>query len=208
VAAADQALYMAKAEGRNRCVVAGSGVATTVEPGPTWDPSLQRGSLRLEDGPRGLRLVPDPEAREPARAEHPTDPEELPRGSESILVVDDSEPARLAIARILVRLGYSVADAPDGESALEMVRSGSRYDLLVTDLLMPGMSGFTLADRVEREFGPQRVLYMSGEVQGEMSWGGAPGSRVAFLEKPMTATDLAARVRELLDLVPEASVAG
>jgi CheY-like chemotaxis protein len=131
---------------------------------------------------------------------HPRAAEDLPSGSERILIVDDNESARVAIARILTRLGYSAKEVPDGDKALAWIRSGAGIDLLLTDLIMPGMSGFTLTERVENEFGPIRVLYMSGEFHGAVSWGGAPGSLVGFLEKPMTPADLARGVRRLLDV--------
>jgi two-component system cell cycle sensor histidine kinase/response regulator CckA len=90
--------------------------------------------------------------------------------------------------------------ASDGESALAAAREDGRFDLVITDLIMPGMNGFTLIDRMQWEFGPRRVLYMSGFVQGDFSWDGAPGAIVSFLGKPMTANVLANQVRSLLDL--------
>jgi two-component system, cell cycle sensor histidine kinase and response regulator CckA len=141
----------------------------------------------------------DPHPIVPDETPDPTDPGRHPGGWEKILLVDDNGPAREAIARILRRLGYTVLEAGDGESALAKARDLKEVDLLVTDLLMPGMSGFSLAERVEEELGPHRILYMSGYVQAEVAWKGAPGAAVDFLEKPMSTEDLAGRVRAILD---------
>jgi CheY-like chemotaxis protein len=124
-------------------------------------------------------------------------------------VIDDNDQARRGVAKILAHLGYEVVQASDGESALTAAREDPRLDLVITDLIMPGMSGFTLIDRMQWEFGPRRVLYMSGFVQGDFSWDGAPGGLVSFLGKPMTANVLANQVRALLDLdLPLHSSAG
>ena len=201
VAAADQALHAAKEGGRNRCVLSEIRVAAAAE-----SPSERAGAAPA-GAAHGIRTGAPGDGTPVVTAEGAETGRDLPGGSERILVVDDNESAREAIVRILGRLGYAVAEAEDGAAALVLTRDGKAFDLLVTDLIMPGIGGFTLAERVEDELGPQRILYMSGEVQADVSWRGAPGSTVAFLEKPMTGADLARGVRALLDL-PRGARAG
>lgn len=207
VAAADQALYQAKGDGKDRWRIAGRREMVEVEGGtvPGADPTGLRGVGGREPARDG-KAQPVPVDRPPLpfredvpeREAHP-DPRELPGGWERILLVDDDQAAREAIGKILRRLGYVVVEAEDGESGIVKARKLKDLDLLLTDLIMPGMSGFTLGEKVESEMGPRRILYMSGYVQREVVWDGAPGTEVDFLEKPMLPGDLARKVRELLD---------
>jgi diguanylate cyclase (GGDEF)-like protein len=216
VAAADQALYQAKDAGKNRWRIAGKKKAEVEE--------VREKEIREQEvqetatAPRGVRgegpqePAPDGKPR-PASVDQPPQPfrdeppaeepvrnlKELPGGWERILLVDDDEAAREAIGKILRRLGYVVVEAEDGETALEKVRNLKELDLLLTDLIMPGMSGFSLGAQVEKTLGPRRILYMSGYVQREVAFQDAPGATVAFLEKPMLPQDLARKVRDLLD---------
>jgi CheY-like chemotaxis protein len=120
----------------------------------------------------------------------------LPRGSETILVVEDEPTIRELILRILEPLGYRVLAAANGDEALELTRSGHHApDLLLSDLIMPGMSGEQLAAVLERENPRLEVLLMSGyNPRGE---GGAPTHRL--LHKPISPGSLARAVREALD---------
>jgi CheY-like chemotaxis protein len=74
---------------------------------------------------------------------------------------------------------------------------------------MPEMSGFTVLEQFENRFGPQRVLYLSGNVQSQVSWRGAPGAQVGFAAKPLSLQELGFSVKELLEapVVPPESVA-
>lgn len=177
LAAADRALYRAKEEGRNRVRVAernGSKKAPSTPP-PTADA-----------GPSG-----DEEAT-------PAPPRS--REDETILVVEDDDDTRRALCRTLEFHGYTVLDAPSGEAALEVVhRRRQPPDLVLTDIIMPGMSGFTLVDRLQGVEPGVRVLYMSGYSHDDVSWEGVPGSKADFLKKPMSVEELGTRVRELLD---------
>jgi diguanylate cyclase (GGDEF)-like protein len=218
-AAADRALYAAKKGGRNQVRVARLELdAASADPDR---PSASVPPLAVTRGPelysahhRGIRLRSGADAPAflpsgPGRKGGEELSRHLPTGRERILVIDDNDQARRGVAKILAHLGYEVVQASDGESALTAAREDPRLDLVITDLIMPGMSGFTLIDRMQWEFGPRRVLYMSGFVQGDFSWDGAPGGLVSFLGKPMTANVLANQVRALLDLdLPLHSSAG
>lgn len=121
------------------------------------------------------------------------------RGSEIILVVDDEDRVRQMTVDALRELGYIVLQAPGGEAALNLLDSQPRVDLMLTDVLMPGMSGSTLADRVEIARPEIRLLYMSGYPSDGIVSDGMLADGVELLPKPFTVAQLAARVREVLD---------
>lgn len=204
VAAADRALYRAKEDGRDCARVSESGA----DPDAFADAGALIASLPVDaHAHRGLpfevtgRVPPAFRPGEEIGDETRVLPgqAELPRGSEHILVVEDDAATRRDVGSILKRLGYHVIEAPDGESALASARSLARLDLVLTDLVMPGMTGFTLAERLEEALGPSRMLYITAYVQGEVAWNGTPGAVSDFLPKPMTAVELARKVREVLD---------
>ena len=122
------------------------------------------------------------------------------RGTETVLVVED-EPAVLALScRALETQGYVVLSASDAEAAQRIVeRHGGTIHLLVTDVVMPGLSGRDLADRLATKRPGIRVLYMSGYPGDAVVQHGAlpPGS--AFLQKPFSPDGLARKVRDVLD---------
>ena len=194
VATADQALYAAKEAGRDRYRIAGA----------EKPPAGTRSDSGFRPGPESGEVgeTPGEADRRSGRTAGEGDFKALPRGIERILVVDDDEPVRRGVTAFLKKLGYEVLNAPDGRRALEAERGSGKTDLLVVDLIMPEMMGFTLGERFEEEFGPQRILYISGHVQGEVDWKWAPGSAVDFIAKPMSAAALAEKVRVLLDRTP------
>ncbi len=209
LAAADRAAFVAREGGGDRYEIAGIRSQSFEGREEPRNPSTQRGSLRLESSPsRGFQLVPAPREERSGTDLGGVAPGNgrvsLPTGKERVLVVNDDSAERASIGKTMKGLGYSVVEASDGEAALGKARSFAGADLLIADLIMPGMSGFTLVERFEREFGPQRVLYLSGYIQGEVSWPGAPGAVVAFVSKTVTDGELAATSRALLDrsLVP------
>jgi CheY-like chemotaxis protein len=123
-------------------------------------------------------------------------------GTETILLVEDEGVVRELVAEILETSGYSVLQAADGPSALELLRrhSGS-VDLLVTDVVMPGMSGPEVAQAVSAMRPGTHVLYTSGYTDSAIGHHGVLEPGIAFLQKPFSADDLTRKVRQLLDEV-------
>ncbi len=134
--------------------------------------------------------------------EHPRDvaPETL-RGSETILVVEDEAPVRTVTRQLLERNGYTVLEAPDGPTALALVdgKAGNRHiDLLLTDVIMPGMSGRELAAQLNARRPNVRVLFMSGYTDDAVVRHGMLEPGLAYLEKPFRPTALLREVRGVL----------
>ena len=122
------------------------------------------------------------------------------RGDETVLLVEDATPVRTMARRGLEGRGYRVLDASDGPAALELsARHAGRIDLLVTDVVMPGMSGRELAERLAPQRPSMKVLYTSGYTDDTMVRQGVLTAGVAFLQKPFVPDTLARKVREVLD---------
>jgi CheY-like chemotaxis protein len=122
------------------------------------------------------------------------------RGDETILLVEDETVVRHLVAEILETSGYTVMQAGDGPSALELLRRHSgTLDLLVTDVVMPGMSGPEVAQAVASMRPGTQVLYTSGYTDSAIGHHGVLEPGIAFLQKPFSADDLARKVRVLLD---------
>jgi signal transduction histidine kinase len=120
---------------------------------------------------------------------------------ERLLLVDDNSLVREALADMLRAGGYTVLEAPDGHAALQ-VAQGEVPDLVVTDIVMPGMSGRDLA-RLLRERHPRlRVLFVSGYADQALPVGEELGAGAGFLAKPASMESLLRKVRELLDAAP------
>jgi two-component system cell cycle sensor histidine kinase/response regulator CckA len=123
--------------------------------------------------------------------------------TETILVVEDQEAGREMIAEILGAEGYRILAAGDGSEAQELVRrSPERIDLLLTDVVMPRMSGNDLARALAAQHPEMRVLYMSGYTSDVISHHGVLDEGVMFLQKPFTPAALSKRVRQALDARP------
>jgi PAS domain S-box-containing protein len=143
-------------------------------------------SLPLVDAP-----VEEPVAR-PAPA--------AATGTETILLVEDEDVVRRLVAEILADAGYAVLEASDGASALEVARSHrGPLALLVTDVVMPGMSGRDVAQAVSPLRPALRVLYISGYTDSAIVDHGVLDEGTAFLQKPFSSGELTAKVRSLLD---------
>jgi PAS domain S-box-containing protein len=137
--------------------------------------------------------VEEPEpapAREGARAS----------GAETIVLVEDETVVRQLVAEILESSGYAVLPAADGPSALELIRrSTGEIDLLISDVVMPGMSGPEVAAAVTAMRPGTQVLYISGYTDSQIGHHGVLEEGIAFLQKPFSADDLTRKVREVLD---------
>jgi CheY-like chemotaxis protein len=123
----------------------------------------------------------------------------LPRGREIILVAEDSEPLRQLIVRVLRECGYAVLEAPTSHEALPLAADGGRLDLLVTDIVMPDMSGPELAGQIKRVRPDVRVLYITGYAPNAVLPQGLDPSEANLLAKPFTPAALAQAVRRTLD---------
>ena len=122
------------------------------------------------------------------------------RGGETVLIVEDDDALRTVACRALQQCGYEVLVASDGAEALaQCSRREGGLHLVVTDMVMPEMSGIELAESIALSYSEVKVLLMSGYTRDETARRGIASERYAFLEKPFTPAKLAARVRELLD---------
>jgi CheY-like chemotaxis protein len=141
-----------------------------------------------------------PRAGRESAAERPAvgAPVALPRGTETVLVVEDNDKLRRVLVRQLMELGYGVREATKGAEALELLRSDEAYDLLLTDIVMPGgMNGWELA-RIASELRPSlNVLFTSGFPEVALSEQGLPEG-VLLVSKPYRKQDLAEKVRAAL----------
>ncbi len=128
---------------------------------------------------------------------------EMPQGTETILVVEDEEPLRILVTKVLCEAGYTVFAAGTGAEAMEIWRRHhNSIDLLLSDIMMPeGMSGRELADRILAEDPGLRVMFTSG-YPIEALGGGVGKSPYCFLQKPYDSFTLAQAVRECLDSAP------
>ena len=125
---------------------------------------------------------------------------EVPRGSEIILVVDDDDAVREVVRASLERYGYTVLDARDGAHALEVSEIFRGLpDLLLTDLMMPRVTGRELVDALAQRGARPRVLLMSGYTDDEVLRRGLRDKRYPFIQKPFTREEIARKVREVLD---------
>jgi signal transduction histidine kinase/CheY-like chemotaxis protein len=136
--------------------------------------------------------------REPDVVASPPAPDA--RGRETVLLVDDDAAVRRVTQRSLETRGYRVLAASDGESARAVARlHPGAIDLLVTDVVMPGEGGHSLASALRAEREGLRVLFISGYDEGAIQGNGSLGPGVFFLAKPFTPSTLSERVREILD---------
>jgi two-component system cell cycle sensor histidine kinase/response regulator CckA len=138
---------------------------------------------------------------ESAAAESPDDAEQRSlRGSETVLVAEDEDGVRELLRKTLTEYGYTVLTARHGRDALLLAtEQGNRLDLLVTDIVMPEMSGRELAETLLDRRPDLKVLYISGYTDDEVLQRGVRGREVGLLRKPFATEELARRVRTALD---------
>jgi PAS domain S-box-containing protein len=141
-----------------------------------------------------------PATLEEKPAAKPRGSQALKRGWERLLLVEDEEPVRRIARAALEAHGYEVHQAANGEEALELYEQlDGKIDLLVTDVIMPGINGRELADTLKGRHPGLRVLFVSGYTESAALPDGLLGGETAFLQKPFTPSSLAKKVRQLLD---------
>jgi len=142
--------------------------------------------------PRVKDAVPVSVAETPASTTH--------KGFETILLVEDEPAVRELTQIVLTARGYMVIEALTPEDAVRLaVNNGAEIHLLLTDVVMPGISGRELAKRLTGLYPNLRVLYMSGYTYNVIAQDGTLEEGISFLQKPFTPQVLAQRVREALD---------
>lgn len=142
----------------------------------------------------------------PLRDEHATYHENLEdlnedvMGDETILIAEDEEEVRFLISETLKRFGYKIIESPNGTDAIQ---KGKEYknpiDLLLTDVVMPQMSGRELGQKFRSLRPATKVLHMSGYTDGSIILQGILDSKTRFIQKPFTPVTLAKKIREILD---------
>jgi two-component system, cell cycle sensor histidine kinase and response regulator CckA len=121
------------------------------------------------------------------------------RGSETILFVEDEEPLRRLCAEFLEQLGYNVLAAANGKEALALMHSyPHKIDLLITDVLMPGLSGPDLAQSLVAMRPGLKVIFISGYSDGSLAHNGILKPGTVLVHKPFTIRALTATLRQVL----------
>ncbi len=141
-----------------------------------------------------------PEAAEDAEAVALPKQTRAPQGVETVLLVEDEPSVRALAETILLRLGYRVKVADSGASALELWDAErGRFDVLVTDVIMPHMSGGDLAHKLREKNAGLKVLFMSGYTDDMLASHGVLDGETQLIQKPFTADSLARKLRDVLD---------
>jgi PAS domain S-box-containing protein len=131
-----------------------------------------------------------------------TPQERVKMGTETVLLVEDEPDLRELTRTVLAAKGYTVVEARNAEEAERLAESnGAKIHLLLTDVIMPGISGRELAKRILARQPSMRVLYMSGYTYNVIAQGGTLERGVSFLQKPFTPSALVEKVRDVLDAV-------
>jgi PAS domain S-box-containing protein len=160
------------------------------------------GAITVHSSPdQGARFaVYYPMAKEPVKPQ-PVIPSRATGGKERIMVVEDDPELRELIQGMLMSYGYSVVTAESGAVGLQLLEQRVGVDLILTDVVMPGMSGLALGQHVQQRGLPIKVVYMSGYNDDFIAQPGSTGvpAGVHFIEKPFTQESLSLTVRQVLD---------
>jgi PAS domain S-box-containing protein len=125
---------------------------------------------------------------------------ELPRGIETVLIVEDDKEVRKLVARILENHGYKVLEASQGSEALPLSKEyKEQIHLMLADVVMPGLDGRELAERIKLLHPRMKVLYMSGYTENAITHHGILEKGMNYIQKPFTVDALTRKVREVLD---------
>jgi CheY-like chemotaxis protein len=122
-----------------------------------------------------------------------------PRGHETVLVVEDEPEVRRAAVRILQRSGYKVLEAENGAVAVKTLSANEAIQLVLTDVVMPEMDGYELAEWIRRERPHLKIIMVSGYAEEQIPGFDVQSHSEAFMQKPFSANKLAHKVREVLD---------
>jgi signal transduction histidine kinase/ActR/RegA family two-component response regulator len=125
---------------------------------------------------------------------------ELAKGVETVLLVEDEDMVRQLVSDILEKEGYKMLVAQNGQEALiKSEQHEGEIDLIITDVVMPGMSGPQLVERLAASYAETKVLFMSGYTDNAIVYHGVLGEGMNFLQKPFTPDDVLRKVRDVLD---------
>ena len=127
-------------------------------------------------------------------------------GDATILLVEDEAPVRLFSSSALKNKGYSVVEAQSGPEALEIMRKrGEEIDVIITDVMMPGMNGPSLISEIQKNYPKIKVVFISGYAEEAFSdaYGVEEEKDFNFLSKPFTLQQLASKVRDVIDMKVE-----
>jgi signal transduction histidine kinase/ActR/RegA family two-component response regulator len=128
----------------------------------------------------------------------PPGPKRVLNGTATILLVEDESTVRAVMKRTLGRLGYSILEATDAEGGLAIMKTDTTIDLLITDVMMPGMNGHSFAEKALAERPGLPVIFVSGYSPSSISDLSLPASPHAFLQKPFRVSQLAEMVNDVL----------
>ncbi len=121
-------------------------------------------------------------------------------GTETILLVEDETAVRMFASRALSNKGYKIFEAENGENALEIFeREAGKIDLVISDVIMPGMNGPNMVKEIVKQAPDMRVIFMSGYTEDALSDYEGKAEELNFLQKPFSLKDLAVKVREVLN---------
>jgi PAS domain S-box-containing protein len=143
-----------------------------------------------------------PQVTEPAGkiSHRPGEHEATPKGTETVLLVEDEDGVRELVKQVLIKHGYKVISAAEGEEALRMCANASECpDLLLTDVVLKSMNGGELAQLLISRYADLKVLYMSGYSDDAVEHRGVFSDNSAFLQKPFSTSALMQKIREVLD---------
>ncbi len=130
----------------------------------------------------------------------PADSTQMSAGNESILLVEDDPAVRKLAMIVLGNCGYKIQESNNAFEALALIKRNPDFDLVITDVIMPQMSGKELCDQVKNHLPHIKVLLMSGYTDDALAHHGVLEEGLLFLEKPFSPAKLARKVREVLDL--------
>ncbi|MEL7028471.1 MAG: response regulator, partial [Pseudomonadota bacterium] len=158
------------------------------------DEAADAGGVRISEGASETGVAPAKPAA-PVKREAPVDL----TGRGKLLVVEDEDPVRKVVVSLLQSRGYEVMEADDGETALELIEENQGHiDLLISDVMMPGMDGPTLVTKARDMLGEAKIIFISGYAEGAMREQLADFENIDFLPKPFTLKTLSAKVKEVL----------